>query len=88
MGLAILKLCVDVGGVLSGEHGIGVEKRALMPHMFTADDLTHQHALKLAFDPDNLLNPGKVFPTLSRCSDVGWVRVDGDGLAFPHLPRF
>ena len=88
LGLAILKLCVDVGGVLSGEHGIGVEKRALMPHMFTADDLTHQHALKLAFDPDNLLNPGKVFPTLSRCSDVGWVRVDGDGLAFPHLPRF
>ena len=87
LGLAILKLCVDVGGVLSGEHGIGVEKRPLMTHMFTADDLTHQHALKLAFDPDNLLNPGKVFPTLTRCADLGWLRT-GDGNAFAHLPRF
>ena len=88
LGMDILRLCVDVGGVLSGEHGIGVEKRDLMTHMFSADDLTHQHALKNAFDPLNLLNPGKVFPTLTRCADLGWMRVEGGGLAFPHLPRF
>ena len=88
LGQDILRLCVDVGGVLSGEHGIGVEKRALMTHMFTADDLTHQHALKCAVDPQNLLNPGKVFPTLSRCSDLAWLRVDGAGIGFAQMPRF
>jgi len=88
LGGDILKLCVDVGGVLSGEHGIGVEKRDLMTHMFSADDLRHQHALKCAFDPLTLLNPGKVYPTLSRCADLGWMRVEGGAIAFPHLPRF
>ena len=88
LGQDILRLCVDVGGVLSGEHGIGVEKRALMTHMFTADDLTHQHALKCAFDPQTLLNPGKVFPTLTRCTDLNWLRVEGAGIGFAHLPRF
>lgn len=88
LGYAILKLCVDVGGVLSGEHGIGIEKRDLMTHMFTEDDLAHQHALKCAFDPLTLLNPGKVFPTLSRCADLGWMRVEGGAIGFPHLPRF
>ncbi len=88
LGHAILKLCVDVGGVLSGEHGIGIEKKALMTHMFSDDDLRHHHALKCAFDPQAMLNPGKVYPTLTRCADAGWMPVDGTGLAFPHLPRF
>jgi glycolate oxidase len=92
LGNDILRLCVDVGGVLSGEHGIGVEKRSLMTHMFSADDLDHQHALKLAFDPKILLNPGKVFPTLSRCIDRGidrgWMMAEAGNLDFAHLPRF
>ena len=62
MGADILKLCVAVGGVLSGEHGIGIEKRELMPCMFTDADLDAQERIKAEFDPDHLLNPGKVYP--------------------------
>ena len=62
-GADILKLCVEVGGVLTGEHGVGVEKRDLMPAMFTEIDLDQQQRLKCAFDAQGLLNPGKVFPT-------------------------
>jgi glycolate oxidase len=61
-GADILKLCVEVGGVLTGEHGVGVEKRDLMPVMFNKADLAQQQRVKCAFDPDHLLNPGKVFP--------------------------
>src|SRR5215472_14054457 len=66
-GADILRLCVEVGSVLTGEHGVGVEKRDLMPAMFTETDLAHQQRLKCAFDEKGLLNPGKVFPTLHRC---------------------
>ena len=61
-GADILRLCVQVGGVLTGEHGVGVEKRDLMGEMFTEDDLNQQQRVKCAFDPESLLNPGKVFP--------------------------
>src|SRR5262249_33930563 len=61
-GADILRLCVEVGGVLTGEHGVGVEKRDLMGTMFGPDDLAQQQRLKCAFDPAALLNPGKVFP--------------------------
>ncbi|TVQ56854.1 MAG: FAD-binding oxidoreductase, partial [Rhodobacteraceae bacterium] len=61
-GADILRLCVEVGGCLSGEHGVGVEKRDLMHAQFTADDMEAQMAVKDAFDPDWRLNPGKVFP--------------------------
>ena len=61
-GADILKLCVEVGGCLTGEHGVGVEKRDLMPVQFTADELALQRSIKSAFDPDWLLNPAKVFP--------------------------
>src|SRR4029077_6036273 len=61
-GADILRLCVEVGGVLTGEHGVGVEKRDLMPAMFSEADLAHQQRLKCAFDDKGLLNPGKVFP--------------------------
>ena len=87
-GADILRLCVEVGGVLTGEHGVGVEKRDLMPAMFDETDLAQQMRLKCAFDPDGLLNPGKVFPQLHRCAELGRVHVHGGKLAFPDLPRF
>ena len=87
-GAEILKLCVEVGGVLSGEHGIGVEKRDLMPYMFNDADLRQQQRVKCAFDPEGRLNPGKVFPVLHRCAELGKLHVRGGKLPFPHLPRF
>ncbi|MEZ5891045.1 MAG: FAD-linked oxidase C-terminal domain-containing protein, partial [Xanthobacteraceae bacterium] len=68
-GADILRLCVEVGGVLTGEHGVGVEKRDLMPDMFSDIDLEQQQRLKCAFDDKGLLNPGKMFPTLQRCAE-------------------
>jgi glycolate oxidase len=87
-GADILKLCVEVGGVLTGEHGVGVEKRDLMGTMFDECDLAHQERLKCAFDPDGLLNPGKVFPQLHRCAELGRLHVHAGRLPFPDLPRF
>jgi glycolate oxidase len=87
-GSDILKLCVEVGGVLTGEHGVGVEKRDLMPTMFSETDLNQQQRLKCAFDGKGLLNPGKVFPTLHRCAELGRVHVSGGKLPFPDIPRF
>jgi len=87
-GGEILKLCVEVGGVLTGEHGVGVEKRDLMPAMFSEVDLAQQMRLKCAFDEHQLLNPGKVFPTLHRCAELGAMHVSGGKLPFPDLPRF
>jgi glycolate oxidase len=77
-----------VGGVLTGEHGVGVEKRDLMGQMFDDIDLAQQQRLKCAFDPDSLLNPGKVFPTLHRCAEMGAMHVSGGRLPRPDLPRF
>jgi len=87
-GADILRLCVEVGGVLTGEHGVGVEKRDLMPAMFDAFDLAQQQRLKCAFDDKGLLNPGKVFPTLHRCAELGRMHVHAGKVAFPDLPRF
>jgi glycolate oxidase len=87
-GAAILKLCVEVGGVLTGEHGVGVEKRDLMPFMFSEVDLEQQMRVKCAFDSEQLLNPGKVFPNLHRCAEMGMMHVRGGDLPFPDLPRF
>jgi glycolate oxidase len=87
-GAEILKLCVEVGGVLTGEHGVGVEKRDLMSAMFDESDLAHQQRLKCAFDPDGLLNPGKVFPQLHRCAELGRLHVHAGRLPFAELPRF
>jgi glycolate oxidase len=87
-GADILKLCVAVGGVLTGEHGVGVEKRDLMGEMFSETDLACQQRVKCAFDPDLLLNPGKVFPRLHRCAELGRVHVHRGAVAFPELPRF
>jgi glycolate dehydrogenase FAD-linked subunit len=87
-GAEILKLCVEVGGVLTGEHGVGVEKRDLMPTMFSETDLAQQQRLKCAFDDKGLLNPGKVFPRLHRCAELGRVHVHAGKLPFPDIPRF
>jgi glycolate oxidase len=87
-GSDILRLCVEVGGVLTGEHGVGVEKRDLMPVMFSEADLNQQQRLKCAFDDKGLLNPGKVFPTLHRCAELGRMHVHAGRVAFPDLPRF
>jgi len=87
-GAEILRLCVEVGGVLTGEHGVGVEKRDLMGAMFTEDDLKQQQRVKCAFDPAQLLNPGKVFPTLHRCAELGRVHIHRGETRFPGLPRF
>ena len=75
LGAEILKLCVEVGGVLSGEHGVGIEKRDLMPCMFKDADLDAQERVKAEFDPQQVLNPGKVFPTLRRCAEGGAMHV-------------
>ncbi|MFM9843269.1 MAG: FAD-linked oxidase C-terminal domain-containing protein [Dongiaceae bacterium] len=87
-GADILKLCVEVGGVLTGEHGVGVEKRDLMPTMFNKADLAQQQRVKCAFDPQGLLNPGKVFPELRRCAELGRLHVHRGKLPHPDLPRF
>jgi glycolate dehydrogenase FAD-linked subunit len=87
-GAEILKLCVDVGGVLTGEHGVGLEKRDLMTYQFDAADLEVQHRVKHAFDPAVRFNPGKVFPTLRRCAELGREHVHAGAERFPDLPRF
>jgi len=87
-GADILRLCVEVGGVLTGEHGVGVEKRDLMGTMFNEADLDHQMRVKCAFDPGHLLNPGKVFPQLRRCAELGRMHIHRGQMPFPDIPRF
>ena len=86
-GADILRYCVEVGGVLSGEHGIGVEKRDLMGTMFNEADLEQQLRVKCAFDPDGLLNPGKQFPELHRCAELGHLHVHRGALPHPDIER-
>ena len=84
----ILDLCVEVGGTITGEHGVGVEKINQMCTQFSSDELAQFHALKAAFDPDGLLNPGKAVPTLQRCAELGGMHVHHGELPFPELERF
>jgi len=84
-----LRACVELGGVLTGEHGRRHRKaRHMMGEMFSEIDLKAQQRLKCAFDAQGLLNPGKVFPTLHRCAELGRMHVHGGKLAFPEIPRF
>ena len=87
-GNDILALCVAVGGTVTGEHGVGVEKLSAMCHQFAEPELECFHAMKACFDPAGLMNPGKAIPTLARCSEVGGMHVHDGKLAFPNLPRF
>src|SRR5262249_24347281 len=87
-GADILKLCVEEGGVLTGEHGVGVEKRDLMPAMFSEADLKQQQRLKCALAHKDLVNPRKQFPTLHRGAELGRMHVRAGRVAFPDIPRF
>jgi glycolate oxidase len=88
VGAEILELCIAAGGTVTGEHGVGVEKLGPMCSQFGGEELAAFHAVKRAFDPRGLLNPGKAVPTLARCADYGALRVQGGRLPFPDLPRF
>jgi glycolate oxidase len=87
-GAAILALCVEVGGTITGEHGVGVEKIDSMCVQFGANELEAFFTVKRAFDPAMLLNPNKAVPTLQRCAEMGKMRVSGGVLPFADLPRF
>ncbi len=87
-GAEILELCIDVGGTITGEHGVGVEKLRAMCVQFRPGELEHFLAIKSAFDPHGMLNPGKAVPTLSRCAEFGKMHVHRGELAHPELPRF
>ncbi|MGA2841786.1 MAG: FAD-linked oxidase C-terminal domain-containing protein [Steroidobacteraceae bacterium] len=87
-GAAILEASIDVGGTVTGEHGVGVEKLNSMCVQFSAAERAQMMAVKSAFDPAGLLNPGKVIPTLQRCAEYGKMHVHRGVLRFPDLPRF
>ena len=87
-GGKILELCVEVGGTITGEHGVGLEKIKQMCTQFATPELTRFHDVKAAFDPDKLLNPGKAVPELHRCAEWGAMHVHGGQLPHPELPRF
>jgi glycolate oxidase len=84
----ILELCIEVGGTITGEHGVGIEKINQMCVQFRSPELMQFHAVKAAFDPPGLLNPGKMVPTLHRCAEYGAMRVKGGMVPHPDLPRF
>jgi glycolate oxidase len=84
----VLEKCVEVGGTITGEHGVGVEKIDQMCIQFQAPELAIFHAIKQVFDPKGLLNPGKGVPALSRCAEFGRMHVHGGKLNHPDLPRF
>ena len=88
-GAEILELCVEVGGTITGEHGVGVEKINQMCVQFSPKELTRMHEIKHAFDEHGLLNPGKAVPTLHRCAEFGKMRIgQGKPMPFSDLPRF
>jgi glycolate oxidase len=87
-GAEILQLCIAVGGTITGEHGVGVEKIDQMCVQFAKDELETFHAVKHAFDEHGLLNPGKAVPTLHRCAEFGQMHVHAGQEKFPDLPRF
>ena len=87
-GAKILEMCIQAGGTITGEHGVGMEKINQMCLQFKSSELEMFHAVKAAFDPDGLLNPGKAVPTLRRCAEYGAMHVHRGEEKFPELPRF
>jgi glycolate oxidase len=87
-GGRILELCVEVGGTITGEHGVGLEKLRQMCVQFRAPEIEAFHDVKRAFDPAGILNPGKAVPTLKRCAEWGGMHVRGGALPRPDIPRF
>ena len=88
MGRAILRACLEAGGTITGEHGVGTEKLDSMCEQFTPAELEQMHAVKQALDPAGLLNPGKAVPSLHRCAELGAMHVHHGKLPFPDLERF
>jgi len=88
VGVDILELCVKLGGTVTGEHGVGIEKINQMCVQFPADEREQFFGVKRAFDPHGLLNPGKCIPTLHRCAEYGRMKVHGGELPHPGLERF
>ncbi len=88
LGAEILSMCIAAGGTVTGEHGVGMEKIDSMCEQFTPAELEQFHAIKSAFDPVGLLNPGKAVPTLHRCAELGAMHVHKGKLPFPDIPRF
>jgi len=87
-GADVLAICLQFGGTITGEHGVGLEKIDQMCNQFTALELAVFHAVKSAFDPSGLLNPGKAIPTLNRCAEFGAMHVHQGAQKHPELPRF
>jgi glycolate oxidase len=87
-GARILELCVEVGGTITGEHGVGVEKLKQMCVQFRAPEIAAFHDVKRAFDPDGILNPGKAVPTLNRCAEWGGMHVRDGNVPRADIPRF
>lgn len=87
-GAEILELCVAFGGTVTGEHGVGIEKIGSMCGQFSPAEISSFFAVKRAFDPQGLLNPGKAIPTLTRCAEMGRMHVHAGALRFPDLPRY
>jgi glycolate oxidase len=87
-GAEILEYCVEVGGTITGEHGVGHEKIDQMCVQFNAAEISQFFAVKSAFDPDALLNPGKAIPTLHRCAELGAMHVHHGELPHPEIPRY
>jgi glycolate oxidase len=87
-GAEILELCVELGGTITGEHGVGIEKINSMCVQFSPAERAAFFAVKRAFDPVGLLNPGKAIPTLARCAEYGKLHVRHGHTPHPELPRF
>ena len=87
-GNEILKLCIEVGGSITGEHGVGVEKLDAMCFQYSDAELDVFHQIKAAFDPQTLLNPGKAVPSLHRCAEFGNMHIHHGNLPHPELERF
>jgi len=88
LGGRILERCVELGGTITGEHGVGIEKLRQMCVQFRAPEIAAFHAVKGAFDPDGILNPGKAVPALKRCAEWGGTHVHGGHVPRPDIPRF
>ena len=84
----LLELCIEVGGTITGEHGVGIEKINQMCSQFNSNEIEMFFAVKRSFDAKQLLNPGKAIPTLSRCAEYGRMRVSGGQMAHADIPRF
>jgi len=88
LGARILEHCIEVGGTITGEHGVGMEKLNQMCQQFSSAELEQFHAVKRAFDPAMILNPGKAVPTLNRCAEFGAMHIRSGAEPFPEIPRF